>query len=254
MKVCALLGSALVLAVLARAAPDEPAAPGLPLVSADVVFEEVDGLVAVEAEHFFQQTHDDKRRWHLTTARQTPRVEPDGDPTHLVGASGGAYLEALPDTRRNHDDKLIPGENFSNEPGRMGVLSYKVYFHTPGRYYVWGRIYSTTTEDNGLHVGMDGRWPASGQRMQWTQKKAWAWASKQRTPEQHGGEPYQLYLDVDKPGLHVITFAMREDGTEFDKWLMTTRREFEAPEGAGPAPRVRQGKLPAPFPEMPAGG
>ena len=225
------------LVAAARSAAD---APG---VDEDVVFAERDGLVAVEAEHFFRQTHDDVRQWRLTTQDHTPDVEPDGDENHAADASGGAYLEALPDTRRTHDDRLIRGENFSNEPGKLGILHYRVHFDTPGRYYVWGRIHSTGTEDNGLHVGLDGAWPESGQRMQWTDKQRWAWGSRQRTEENHGGERYKLFLDVEEPGEHIITFSMREDGTEFDKWLMTTDREF-VPQDQGPQPALKEGSLP----------
>ena len=209
-----------------------------PLVSEDVVFEERGGVVAVEAEHFFSQTQTDVRKWYVVKDGSEPGVEPDGDPNHAKTASNGIYLEVLPDTRRSHDDKLIHGENFINEPGKMGVLHYKVHFNTPGRYYVWARIYSTTTEDNGLHVGLDGKWPESGQRMQWTAKNHWAWGSKQRTEEVHIGVPGILYLDIDKPGLHTITFAMREDGFEFDKWLMTTEQHMPDP-SFGPVERRR---------------
>ncbi len=65
-----------------------------------------------------------------------PDVKSDGDPPYLADASGGAYLEILPDTRRTHDDPLVTGENFSDEPGRLAVLHYIVHFDTPGRYYV----------------------------------------------------------------------------------------------------------------------
>lgn len=41
---------------------------------------------------------------------------------------------------------------------------------------------------------------------------------------------------------------MREDGFEFDKWLMTTNREFERPLGIGPAAVAAKGSLPEPFP------
>ena len=37
------------------------------------------------------------------------------------------------------------------------------------------------SEDNGVHVGLDGRWPESGQRWQTVQKQQWAWDCKQRT-------------------------------------------------------------------------
>lgn len=37
------------------------------------------------------------------------------------------------------------------------------------------------------------------------------------------------------PDLHTIMFSMREDGFEFDKWLMTTEPKLEIPTDAGPA-------------------
>jgi hypothetical protein len=199
------------------------------------VFKEIGGLVAVEAEHFAEQTHTEVRAFYLTTAQQQPDVTPDGDPPHLAGASGDAYLEVLPDTRRTHSDKLIRETNFSSEPGKMAVLSYRVHFTTPGRYYVWVRAYSTGSEDNGLHVGVNDNWPESGQRLQWCAgKNSWYWESKQRTEAEHCGEPHKIYLDIDKTGMHTIQFSMREDGFEFDKWLMTTNREYERPNGVGP--------------------
>ena len=45
-------------------------------------------------------------------------------------------MELLPDTRRSHGDKLIPGENFTEERGTMAVLSYRVNVPAAGRYYV----------------------------------------------------------------------------------------------------------------------
>ena len=223
-----------------------------PIAKPDLVFSELDGLVAVEAEHFVRQEKTDKRAFYLTAPDNLPEVTPDGDPAHLAGASGGAYLEILPDTRRTHRDKLIKGTNFSPQPGQMAVLTYNVHFSTPGRYYVWVRAHSTGSEDNGLHVGIDGRWPASGQRMQWCAgKKTWRWESKQRTEEQHCGEAYKLFIDVEKPGVHSIHFSMREDGFEFDKWIMTTEREFSPPAGVGPKSRTQAGSLPAVFPYVP---
>ena len=79
--------------------------------------------IAVEAESFISQERTEKRRWYVTSKSEAPEVSPDGDPPHFGGASGGAYLEILPDTRRTHDDKLIAGENFSNKPGEMAVLT-----------------------------------------------------------------------------------------------------------------------------------
>ncbi|MEL7496224.1 MAG: DUF5060 domain-containing protein [Planctomycetota bacterium] len=230
-------------------ADQKVAASTLPLVDDRVVFEEKDGLLAVEAEHFFRQTADDVRKFYLTTSLQNSDVKPDGDPTHVGGASNGAYLEILPDTRRNHGHKLIRGENFSPQPGELAILEYKVNINDPGRYYVWVRAYSTGSEDNGLHVGIDGTWPKSGQRLQWCQgKHTWRWESKQRTEEEHCGVPHKIFLDIEKPGQHTIHFSMREDGFEFDKWLMTKDRNFARPDDAGPATNVQGEHQLASFP------
>ncbi len=222
-----------------------------PLAAESLVFAEKDGLVAVEAEHFFKQQLTDKRAFLITSSQSAPSMEPDGDPPHLGGAAGGAYVEVLPDSRRNHSEKLINGENFSNEPGKLAVLTYKVHFENPGRYYVWVRAYSSGSEDNGIHVGIDGTWPESGRRMQWCEgKKTWRWESKQRTDAEHCGEPYKIFLDVPAAGIHEIHFSMREDGFEVDRWLMTQNRDFERPEGIGPQVAVHAGVLPTSFPNV----
>ena len=214
----------------------------------NLVFAEKEGLIAAEAEHFVRQELTERRAFHITTPNAVPAIEPDGDPVHLDGAAGGAYVEVLPDSRRNHSEKLISGENFSNEPGKLAVLTYRVHFENAGRYYVWVRAYSSGSEDNGLHVGIDGTWPESGRRLQWCQaKNSWRWESKQRTEAEHCGEPHKIFLDVPSAGVHEIHFSMREDGFEFDRWLMTTNRDFERPEGIGPTVVVYTGKLPASY-------
>ncbi|MBC7783741.1 MAG: hypothetical protein H7144_07865 [Burkholderiales bacterium] len=209
------------------------------VVSEDLGIEERGGIVAFEAEQFVKQEHTTQRAWRLTTADAVPEIQPDGDGPHVAGASGGAYLEILPDTRRTNADKLVAGENFTNEPGTMAVLSYRVRFTTPGRYHVWARVYSTGGEDNGLHVGLDGQWPESGRRWQTIKKNAWEWDSRQRTDAVHVGVPGQLYLDIPTPGEHVVQIAMREDGFELDKLLLTNDPNY-VPEGTGPPARAEK--------------
>ena len=191
------------------------------------VTEEVDGFVLIEAENFDLQEADSIRRWYKVTTDLTPAVGLDGDENHAASASEGSYIEILPDTRRNHDEELIHGENFSNKPGVLAILHYPIQFNTPGRYYVWVRAHSTGTEDNGVHVGLNGEWPESGQRMQWCEgKNAWRWESKQRTEAEHCGEPFKIYLDIPSSGIHTVSFSMREDGFEMDQLLLTMDRQF----------------------------
>lgn len=173
---------------------------------------ERDGLLRVEAESFDRQGLTALREWVVVRSG-----------AHAEGASGGAYVEVQPDTRKTHADKLVPGENFTNDPGVMAVIEFDVSITSPGRYFVWVRAYSTGTEDNGVHVGLDGAWPDSGRRMQWCEgKDEWTWASKQRTTEQHCGVPGLIWLDIDAPGPHTVMFSMREDGFEMDAWVLAS--------------------------------
>jgi hypothetical protein len=95
----------------------------------------------------------------------------------------------------------------------------------------------TGSEDNGLHVGLDGQWPESGQRMQWTGNHGqWQWDSRQRTERQHSGELGKIWLDVDEPGLHTIMFSMREDGFEFDRFLLTKEQNAMKSKNLDPGP------------------
>ncbi len=188
---------------------------------------DIDGLVVIEAEDFVSQERDDVRRWYRFNSNASQHDFADSDPHHVEGASGGAYLEVLPDTRAAHDDRLIEGENFINTPGHMAVLSYPVFFSEAGRYYIWARSYSTNSEDNGVHFGLDGRWPESSSRVQWCEgKHRWTWSSARRVPENHCGEPLTAWLDVEVAGHHTLQVSMREDGFELDKIILAKDKSF----------------------------
>ena len=206
-----------------------------------------DGAIVVEAEHHQGQTRSEPRAWHrIHKGGDLPELEGAGELRTWVSsydsasanASGRTLLRILPDTRRTHADKLIHGENFSPEPGKMAVLSYSIQFDAPGRYYVWVRAFSTGSEDNGLHVGIDGKWPEHGKRMQWCKgKNQWTWGCAQRTEQQHCGVPMEIYLDVEEVGVHRIEFSMREDGFAFDQFLLTKDRDYR-PRGQESGERI----------------
>ncbi len=193
----------------------EPPAPGQ-------MHEERNGIVDIEAEDF---TNNDEqgtpRTWVVFRDGNAPRVNPDPDPPHFDGASGGAYLEGLPDTRVTHDDQLTRGTNFFGGGGQGPVLTYEVRFSTPGRYFVWARALSTGTEDNGIHVGIDGTWPSSGERMQWCGSRGkWAWSNAQRDSAGPCGRDGTITIEVPSAGVHDVMFSMREDGFEFDRFVL----------------------------------
>lgn len=195
---------------------------------ADKMHIEKNGELLVEAEDFYKQTMTDVRKWYVISSDFKTDLKGASTEPHLDGTSNEKYIEILPDTRVTHDDELITGKNFSNEPGKLAVVHYKVKINDPGRYYIWVRTYSTGSEDNGVHVGLDGEWPESGQRMQWCDgKKSWYWDSKQRTQEVHCGVPGLIYLDIDTAGEHDIQFSLREDGFEMDQWFMTKNKDHK---------------------------
>ncbi|WP_172665967.1 hypothetical protein [Flammeovirga sp. OC4] len=224
-----ILRSLLFIFFIATSCSAQITTPERSLVNRNTIFEEKEGIVAVEAEYFYKQEKKNIRKWFKSENLDQSDLVQKG----LVEASNNNYIQILPDTRVTHDDMVVRGENFTNTPGQIGVLHYKVMFNEAGRYYVWVRTFSTGSEDNGLHVGLDGEWPESGKKMQWCDgRNEWTWESKQRTKENHCGIPHAIYLDVATPGLHEVQFSMREDGFRFDKFLMT-KDSLYVPEGEG---------------------
>ncbi|MEO0605040.1 MAG: hypothetical protein AAF211_26655 [Myxococcota bacterium] len=235
-------------------------------------FVEIEGRVVFEAEHFDTQTDDAWTRWYaFTDGQPAPDVTcrtgvscgggnapdcnqySDCDPDDIdpADASGGTYLEALPDRRRDDSEPGTGGEiGVVNNPGRAAVLTYEIWVEQTGRYYVWVRARGQGPAANGLHIGLDGEWPRndlvdpSTMRMQF--RNGWRWTQTRRGGQQHTGvsatpevslRDANIWLDIDTPGLHTIAFAMREDGLEIDKALLTLDPDYE-PDDLGPPETV----------------
>lgn len=184
--------------------------------------------VVIEAEDFATQHLDNKRRWLIMSAETAEHNLPDADLPHYQTASGGQYIEILPDTRVNHFDPLVRGENFSAFAGQVAVLTYPVYFKSAGKYIVWSRAFSTGSEDNGVHIGLNGQWPESSQRVQFCKgKHQWTWSSAQRRKDNHCGVPNTITLDIPSKGVHTVMVSMREDGFELDKLILTQDETYQ---------------------------
>ncbi len=181
-------------------------------ISADFV------AVRIEAEDFTSKSD----RWVLTSPDHVPDLGPDPDPPHNSNASGKANLELLPDTRVTHNDDVFggPDGNFWGAPGGGPRIDYDVNVPEAGRYLVYVKTFSTNTEDNGIHVGVNGTKPESGQRIQICSKHNWFWTSGQRTDENHCGVSKTIWLDFPAAGVNTITFFAREDGFEIDQFLL----------------------------------
>ncbi|MEM7156954.1 MAG: hypothetical protein AAF799_29150 [Myxococcota bacterium] len=246
---------------------DETGSTGGPMV--DWEFEEVDGLVSVEAEHYYVELNNEftQAYWYtfrdgvddpeVTCVTDTPCTNDnrpecnqyptcDGDDIDPAEAAGGAYVEPLPDRRRTDHEQNTGNLGVVNNQSQAPRLEYRVNFTQTGRYYVWARARGQGPAANGIHVGLDGEWPEndlidpSSMRMQFP--GGWGWTQNRRGGSQHTGvsaangvsrRDANIWLQIDTPGVHTIAFGMREDGLEFDKFIMVLDPEFE-PEGDGP--------------------
>lgn len=174
--------------------------------------------IRIEAEDFTSKND----RWVLTSPGNIPNFQDDPDGPHNNTASGKANLELLPDTRVTHSDPVSGGPDGSlwGNPGPGPSIDYLINFPEAGRYLVYVKTYSTNSEDNGIHVGINGTKPESGKRMQTCAKNKWIWTSAQRTNEEHCGVRKQIWLDVPVAGPNEVTFYAREDGFELDQILL----------------------------------
>ena len=176
--------------------------------------------IAIDVEGEENVSKDD--RWVLTEPT-TPAQDQDPDGNHSDTAVGKAYLELLPDVRVTEHDPFGPPTAIWNQAGAGPEMSFQVDFPESGRYFVHVRALSTGREDNGIHVGLNGEWPDSGERMQWcTKDQGWRWSSAQRDSGGAGscGVSHTIWLDVPSPGTHDVRFSAREDGFEFDRFIL----------------------------------
>ena len=170
--------------------------------------------IRVEAESFASQRLTNKRKWC--------RSDECPSSWQAFETENSGYTAIIPDTRLTHDDALIRGENFSGQAGDMSVASYKVEFPMAGRWYVWVRTFSRGSEDNSVHVGLNGQWPESGARMQFCPgRNQWYWDNRQRTIDDHCGVIGGIWIDVPSAGEHTVEFSMREDGFVMDAFHLT---------------------------------
>ncbi len=180
-------------------------------------FEEKNGGILVEAEHFHKQEKTTKQAWYITTAKSTPKVASDQDEPHIKGSGRDAYVEALSHQPQSPNTAKAQ----IKAPGETAILSYRIKFTKTGRYYCWARGFNHSNRTaNGIHLGLNGTWPESGKDIHWaTRKINWSWNFKQSD----SSDPLKqslAYITIDQPGIHTIQFSMREEGSEFDRFVL----------------------------------
>jgi hypothetical protein len=167
-------------------------------------FQENNGQVVMEAEHFTGQTSRSSRVWITQTT--------------LSGYMGSSYLGALPDT----------GVQFTNSyTNTSPQLSYMVNFTTTGIYTVWVRGYAPDGGGDSLYIGLDQQAPITTTTVTGFVPRAWSWTAKR------GNQDQLATIEVTEPGFHILHLWMREDGLRLDRILFTTDNEYN-PVGNGP--------------------
>jgi len=159
-----------------------------------------DGLVTLEAEAFDVNVPQGSHSW-------TDSFPP--------GYSGSGALKAIPNIGTNNNTAYA-----ANSPR----LDYEINFVKTGVHYVWVRGLGATFSDDSLHVGLDGVAPPTSEHISnFFTTLGWSYT-------RIGGAV--ATIDVPSVGTHTLNVWMREDGTVFDKLILTTNSNY-VPEAAG---------------------
>lgn len=171
------------------------------------VFQVEGGAVAFEAEAFnaVQQPRAVDGEYHRWVEGIKASLQTD--------ASGGTYLITEPNNGDNVDitDKSTSGPR----------LNYKIDFESTGTYYIWVRTQSPSDDDDSVHVGLDGMLASGGGiGVAGGGKSSWGWSNTVKT------DGKSVKVTVTSPGVHTVNVWMREDGTPFDKVIVTDEKSY----------------------------
>jgi mannobiose 2-epimerase len=139
-----------------------------------------------------------------------------GSPTFATSsdgnASGGKYIQ--------------PTANSPNSPGPNRATY--TFSAAAGTYKVWGRVISSTADDDSFWVSMDG-----GSFVKWNSiplSSSWAWDDVHNSD--NGGAVMTYTL---AQGSHTLVMANREDGVKLDKLYVTAKGDTPSGLGGGGA-------------------
>src|SRR6185503_16207099 len=160
-----------------------------------------DGVICIEAEHFYRKVDLGEHAW-------TPVTAP-------AGFSGTGAMAALPNN----------GGGFpANFAATSPRLDYRIQFPQAGKYFLWVRGYADSGTEDSVHLGLDGAETPSATAFTISIKK-WAWT--RRTMSTANGS-----IDV-AAGIHTLNLWMREDGAIVDRILLTPDPKY-VPKDPGP--------------------
>jgi len=148
------------------------------------------GLLSIDVEHFDGNVSQGGHSW---------------SPVSPAGASGGAALQALPNSGTNNNTGYV-----TNSPR----LDFVVNFTQVGTHYVWLRGQGATNADDSAHVGLNGAAQATADRISGF-GTGWTWTNATM-------DGVRATIEVTAPGEQTLNIWMREDGLVVDKIVLTT--------------------------------
>jgi hypothetical protein len=163
----------------------------------------MDGIISIEAENFAENTSQGGHDWI---------------PVFPSGYSGSGAIQALPNIEINNNTGYV-----TNSPR----LDFAVNFVKTGTHYVWLRGFGANSDDNSVHVGLDGVGLSTSDRISIYFYNTWTWSNRTM-------DGAVATINVSSPGVHVVNVWMREDGFVLDKLVLTVSGNY-TPNGEGPA-------------------
>ena len=170
---------------------------------------EQNGFIVFEVENFDRNLDG---RWSRDTTRGNP--------------SGGASM-------------VVPNGT-ANVTENGTRLEYDIEFKQAATYVIWYRASGNDGADDSAWFHIDGARPP--ERANGTEAAMTGFGSQLdfvwRADSFNGVDP--MSVDIIAPGPHVVGLASREDGSFFDKFILTTDTAYQPPAGFGP-PETREG-------------
>jgi lysophospholipase L1-like esterase len=139
---------------------------------------------------------------------------------YTSGYSGDSAMRTSPVSGKAHKDA-----GYSQTSPQ---LDYRVNFVQTGTHYVWVRGYADRSNNNSVHVGLDGTEISSSEDLGFPTNSVWTWV---------GGAGVASF-EVLSPGIHTVNVWMRETGFRIDKLVVTSDAGYQ-PTGFGPAESMR---------------
>lgn len=165
-----------------------------------IAFQENNGQIVIEAEHFTGQIGAIERAWLTQTVR----------PDYV----GFGYINTWPDKGQIYTEAIT-----TTSP----QLEYTINFTTTGIYTVWLRGYAPNGASDSVYVGLDNQSPTV---VTGFAPRQWAWQAASKT------------FAVTEAGEHTLFLWQREDGLRLDRVLLTVSTAYQ-PQGSGPAENPR---------------